>query len=111
MVAPRSPAPLGPAVWAAAFNVSGPRPCPPPPLPIPWPSLLGRVVPYRASSSVLLVSYTVITYQYPHHNQSPHFKYIMRCCIHIHIPHLCFLQFILFFIGGVPILPNQHQGK
>ena len=25
----------------------------PPPLPIPWPSLLGRVVPYRASSSVL----------------------------------------------------------
>ena len=30
MVAPRSPAPLGPAVRAAVFNVSGPRPCPPP---------------------------------------------------------------------------------
>ena len=30
MVSPRSPAPLGPAVRADAFIVSGPRPCPPP---------------------------------------------------------------------------------
>ena len=30
MVAPRYPAPLGPAVRAAVFNVSGPRTCPPP---------------------------------------------------------------------------------
>ena len=33
MVAPRSPAPLSPAVQAAAFIVSGPRPCPPSPPP------------------------------------------------------------------------------
>ena len=45
VIAPRFPAPLGPVVRAAAFPVSGPRPCPPPPLPIPWPYLLGRVVP------------------------------------------------------------------
>ena len=52
-VVPRSPAPLGPAIQAAAVNVSGPRPCPPPTYYLAI-SSGSRSTFYRASSCVLV---------------------------------------------------------
>ena len=52
MIAPRSPAPLGPAVRAAAFPVSVPRPCPPPPPPYSMAISSGSRSPLRGIVSV-----------------------------------------------------------
>ena len=52
MVDPRAPTPLDPAYLWAALTSLVPVRVSPPQLPIPWPSSLGLVVPYRASSIV-----------------------------------------------------------
>ena len=52
MISSRSPAPLGPAVRAAAFPVSVPRPCPPPPPPYSMAISSGSRIPLRGQVSV-----------------------------------------------------------
>ena len=58
----------------------------------------------------ILVYHPILTDKSTHHNQPPHTKYFLRYCFRIYIPHLCFLQFVLFVVSG-PLLPNQHQRK
>ena len=57
-----------------------------------------------------LVSHPVLPDQYHHLNQFPHHKYLLCHFYRINIPHLRFLQFVQFVVGG-SLLPNQHQGK
>ena len=54
----------------------------------------------------LLVAHPVLP------DQSPHCKYLLpcRCRFFVHIPHLCFIKFVLFVVGGT-LLTDRYQGK
>ena len=52
----------------------------------------------------LLVAHPVLP------DQSTHRKYRLCCRFCIHIPHLFFIKFVLFVVGGT-LLTNRYQGK